>query len=225
MLRQSDFVRNEEPRSKLTGYQRLKECTLVEVVFWVALALDIAVHHLPIATLPHCGNVIPIWPKFSTPQVTLHGRPPSEDFSSVHTLQHLHFSPARLWDEHYKTHEGDSCRFLRLSSHWLPLFDPDRSLFDNFRHFPVQKSIPILDGKDHVAMDWPRAVGTLLYCIFRWAFTPPEGTRKRGPRKLTGNFQVTRQWIRPHAFSQNLPDWDSWDRKDSVAGCKIFQCN
>jgi len=155
----------------------------LEVFFWVALALDIAFHHLPVATLPNCGNVLSIGPKFSTPQFALDCRPPSKDFSGGHTLKPLHNPPRRYFGMGTAEHMNVILVCLeRFHFNGISFFDTDRSLLDNFGYFLVQKSFPVLDRKDNRVRDLPRTVGTLLYFICRFGAHTSRGYQnKRTP--------------------------------------------
>ena len=157
----------KNPAASWRGIKELEESKLLKIFFRVTLTLDITFLQFPVSPFPHCRHIIAIWPKFSSPQVPLDGRSSSEDFSGRQTLKHLHKPPGR--DFGMGTAEYMNVILVCAKSfhfNGIPFFNTCGSLFDYVGHFLIQESFAVLDRKDKMVMDLPRAVGTLLYFIF-----------------------------------------------------------
>jgi len=133
--------------------------------------LYIAFHHFPIGSFPYRGNVIPIRPKFSSPQLLLKCRALSEDFPGGNTFAYLYNSPWRYLGMSTTQHMNVILVCAQgFHFNGIPLFDAYRRFFDNLGHVSIQKSFTGLDRKDNMVMDLPRTMRTLLYRICSWRF-------------------------------------------------------
>ena len=94
---------NEEPRSKLRGITKLKQSDLSEIFAGLPLPLHIPFDGLPVGSLSHRRHIVPVAPKFPTPQHPFHGRLPTKDLSRRDALEQLHNPPWRHFRLRYFT--------------------------------------------------------------------------------------------------------------------------
>lgn len=89
--------KNEAPRSKLRAITELKHVELPEIIAGLSLPLHIALDCLPVHSLSYRGHIVPIGPKFSTPQCSFDGRLPLKDFLGRDALEYLHNPPGAFF--------------------------------------------------------------------------------------------------------------------------------
>ena len=76
--------------SKLRGITELKQSDLSEIFSELPLPLHVPLDGLPVGPLSHCRHIVPVAPKFPSPQHPFHSRLPPKDFSSREALEQLH---------------------------------------------------------------------------------------------------------------------------------------
>src|SRR6185437_303445 len=179
---------DEAPRSKLRGITELKHSELSEILPRLPLSLYIPFHRLPIRTFAHRRHIVPICPKFPTPQHPFDGRLSPKDLSRRNTLEHLHNPPR----SHLRmgTAEHMDMILVRANCFHLnrkPLRNLCRRFLDNPRHFLIQQRLAVFHRKHNVVMDLPCTVCPFSDLLVSRVSHVPEGTREEDPRsKLRG---------------------------------------
>lgn len=121
------------------------------------LPLHVPLHRLPVRSLPHCGHIVPISPKLSTPQLPFDGWLPSKDLPGRDALEHLD-NPSQRHFRMGTAEEMDmilvlvrpDCFYLD----WKSLRNLGRRLPDYRCHPVIQQHLAIFHRKHNVVMDF-----------------------------------------------------------------------
>ena len=179
---------NEAPRSKLRGITELKHVELPEIIAGLSLPLHIPLDCLPVRSLSYRGHIVPIGPKFSTPQHSFDGRLSAKDFPGRDALKYLYNPPRR----HFRMGTAEEMDVILVRPNRFHLDRKSfcnlcRRVLNNRGHFLIQQRLAVFHRKHNMVVDLPCTVRPLANLIVPLIRHAPEGTRETDPRsKLRG---------------------------------------